>query len=147
MDIYIANLHSNIEEESLAKLFEVFGEVASAILIRDKETRQSKGYGFVKMPNAIEAERAIDDMNGRLLAEKNLIVKEAIPKDSKVSQERDGDFIKVKFENPKTDTMHFKDGDAPYNNGEENISLEVKDEASYTKTQLDDGLIKVSFQN
>lgn len=146
MDIYIANLHSNIEEEALAKLFEVFGEVTSAILIRDKETRLSKGYGFIKMPNAIEAERAIDDMNGRLLAEKNLIVKEAIPKEAKVSQEKDGDFIKVKFENPRGNNTGLKDDDS-YSNGVENISLEVKDEAKYTKTELDDGLIMVRFDN
>ena len=146
MDIYIANLHSSIEEEALTKLFEVFGEVTNTVLIRDIETRISKGYGFVKMPNSLDAERAIENMNGRVLAERNLVVKKAIPKDSKISQEKESDFIETKFGNRRHDINQFKQGYEPVE-GEEIIPLEVKDETKYTKTNIEDGLIKVSFQN
>ena len=68
MDIYIGNLHKNLDENSLVTLFGVFGTVISVTIVRDKETGTSKGFGFVKMHDAIEAQRAIDEMHGRTVA-------------------------------------------------------------------------------
>lgn len=152
MDIYIKNLHPNLEEEQLRVLFEPFGEVLSTTIVRDKETRISKGYGFVKMFNAIEAQRAIDDMNGRLLGGKNLIVTEAIPKDNKPEGQyrEDESFGGQNFSKTKRDidsngwaSVNFERDEEP----EEEISLKVINEAKFSKTVCDDGYIRISFKD
>lgn len=155
MDIYIKNLHPNLEEEQLRVLFEPFGTVVSTTIVRDKETRLSKGYGFVKMHSAIEAQRAIDDMNGRTLGGKNLIVTEAIAKDNKPENQfrennghefGDRGFTRTKrnIDDNGWATVNFESDD---NGKDEEISHKVIDEAKFTKTVGDDGYIKISFDN
>jgi RNA recognition motif-containing protein len=153
MDIYIKNLHPNLEEEQLRVLFEPFGEVLSTTIVRDKETRLSKGYGFVKMFNAIDAQRAIDDMNGRLLGGKNLVVSEAIPKDSKPDRQyrevesfRGQSFSKTKrdIDSNGWASVNFEHHDEE---PEEELSLKVVNEAKFSKTVCDDGYIRISFEN
>lgn len=93
MDIYVGNLYYNIDESTIRKIFEVFGNVTSVVLIKDKRTSKSLGYGFVQMPHAIEASRAIIELDGRALAGRNLVVKVAHSKDLT----KDG-YVKVRFE-------------------------------------------------
>ena len=50
MNIFIGNLSYNITEGDLRQAFEAFGQVASATVIKDKQSGQSKGFGFVEMP-------------------------------------------------------------------------------------------------
>lgn len=141
MDIYIANLNQSIEEDAIMKLFEVFGEVDSVVLIRDRETRISKGYGFVKMPNNEEALQAISEMHGRPLADNIIIVKEANPKGSSGSNER-------RLVNSAAKPSNSTDNSSHYNNANgysEDIPTEVIDQVSFSTTELDDGLIKVKF--
>ena len=54
MNIFVAGLSYQITEADLRELFEEYGEVSSAKIITDRETRRSKGYGFVEMPNEEE---------------------------------------------------------------------------------------------
>lgn len=144
MDIYVANLNSSIDEDAVTKLFEVFGEVASTVLIRDRETRISKGYGFVKMPNSIEAERAIEEMHGREIAERTIIAKEANQKGNTTSSDKQN-FVQVKFDrNTSNDHNSYHDKGNQYS---EDIPLEVVDEVSFSTTELEDGLIQVKFNN
>jgi RNA recognition motif-containing protein len=63
MNIYISNLSYNTEVESLQQLFSEYGEVTSANIITDRETGNSRGFGFVEMPNDDEARKAIDELN------------------------------------------------------------------------------------
>ncbi|MDI9605506.1 MAG: RNA-binding protein [Bacteroidota bacterium] len=63
MNIFVAGLSYQITEADLRELFEEYGEVSSAKIITDRETRRSKGYGFVEMPNEEEGQRAIDELN------------------------------------------------------------------------------------
>ena len=61
----------------MKEIFEAHGEVASARIIKDRETGRSKGFGFVNMPENSEAETAINEMNGSELKGRPLRVNEA----------------------------------------------------------------------
>jgi RNA recognition motif-containing protein len=80
MNIYIGNLSYEVTEEDLKKAFEVFGEVDSARVIKDKYTGRSKGFGFVKMSNKVKAQSAIQGLNGKDLKGRSLNVSEARPR-------------------------------------------------------------------
>ena len=64
MNIFVSSLSFRAKKEDLAELFAPFGEVASATIIFNRETRRSKGYGFVEMPNESEGNAAIAALNG-----------------------------------------------------------------------------------
>jgi RNA recognition motif-containing protein len=80
MNIYVGNLAYNVTEEDLKKAFEAYGQVASANVIRDQYSNQSKGFGFVEMPEAAEAQAAISALNGKELNGRSLNVNEARPR-------------------------------------------------------------------
>jgi RNA recognition motif-containing protein len=148
MEIFIANLHISLEEDSLIKLFEVFGEVQSAILIRDKDTKASKGYGFVVMSDATNAQRAIDDLDGREIAGKKINVKKSVPKDSKSDKEQREGFRSTKIGDHKRDSEIFlNDYEKNERPEPENIPIEVIDEMEFSKTKLNNGLIKIKFNS
>ncbi|TDB64574.1 RNA recognition motif domain-containing protein [Arundinibacter roseus] len=77
MDIYVGSLPYKMKEAELKEIFEKYGEVVSAKIIIDKITRQSKGFGFVEMPNADEAKDAISKLNGQEVNGRSLIVNES----------------------------------------------------------------------
>jgi RNA recognition motif-containing protein len=77
MNIFIANLNFKVQEEELREIFEAYGEVESARIISDRSTGRSKGFGFVEMPNAEEAEKAINELNNSEVDGRNLVVKVA----------------------------------------------------------------------
>lgn len=64
MNIFVSSLSFKAKKEDLAELFAPFGEVLSARIILNKETRRSRGYGFVEMANEQEALAAIEALNG-----------------------------------------------------------------------------------
>ena len=80
MNIYVGNLAFTVSEEDLKKAFEAFGQVASANVIRDQYSNQSKGFGFVEMPESSEAQAAISALNGKELNGRALKVNEARPR-------------------------------------------------------------------
>lgn len=63
MKILVRNLERSITEAELTELFKPFGKVESAVVVMDQETNKSKGFGFVEMPNAREAIKAIKGLN------------------------------------------------------------------------------------
>ena len=67
-------------EEDLKEAFEVFGEVDTVKVIKDKYSGQSKGFGFVEMPAKAEAQSAIEGLNGKDLKGRSLNVNEARPR-------------------------------------------------------------------
>lgn len=79
--IYVGNLSFNILEESLKEVFTKFGEVASCKLITDKETGRSKGFGFIEMATAQEAQDAISSLDGSDLDGRSMKVNEAKPQE------------------------------------------------------------------
>ncbi len=80
MNIYVSNLSYNTTSESLKELFSKSGEVTSANVIMDKYTGDSRGFGFVEMPNKAEGEKAIDDLNETDFEGKTIVVKVARPR-------------------------------------------------------------------
>ena len=63
MKILVRNLERSVTEAELLELFKPFGKVDSAVVVMDAETKKSKGFGFVEMPNAREAIKAIKGLN------------------------------------------------------------------------------------
>ena len=59
MNIYVGNLHYKIGEDDLREVFAEYGEVTSVKIIKDRESGNSKGFGFVEMSNDAEARKAI----------------------------------------------------------------------------------------
>lgn len=81
MNIFVARLSSSTTAQDLEKIFGEFGEVVSAKVIFDKETKNSKGYGFVEMKDDSEAKAAITALNDTEIDGKQIVVKEAMPRD------------------------------------------------------------------
>ena len=77
MNIFIKNLHEDINGESLHGLFSRFGEVYSAKVIYDRVTIESRGFGFVEMETEEGGQKAIEALNGLEWKGKELEVKEA----------------------------------------------------------------------
>jgi cold-inducible RNA-binding protein len=80
MNIYVGNLSSDVADETIREAFESFGQVISAKVIKDKYTNQSRGFGFVEMPEQSQAQTAIRSLNGKELQGKEMSVSEARPR-------------------------------------------------------------------
>ncbi len=80
MNIYVGNLPYTITEDELREVFAEFGEVSRANVITDKFSGQSKGFGFVEMPNNSEADEAIKALNESSLKGRNIKVNQAKPR-------------------------------------------------------------------
>jgi cold-inducible RNA-binding protein len=80
LKIYAGNLSYSTNDESLRAAFAQFGDVASAQVVMDKTSGQSKGFGFVEMANATEAQAAINGLNGHDLGGRTMNVSESRPK-------------------------------------------------------------------
>jgi RNA recognition motif-containing protein len=78
--LYVGNLSYNTHESGLRDLFQAYGEVASVKIITDRDSGQSKGFGFVEMGSDNEARAAISGMNGQEVDGRQLKVNEAMDK-------------------------------------------------------------------
>jgi RNA recognition motif-containing protein len=78
--IYVGNLPYTADNDQLAQLFAVFGEVIEAAIIMDRDTGRSKGFGFVQMTNDDEAQKAIASLNGTMFGNRTIRVNEAQPR-------------------------------------------------------------------
>jgi RNA recognition motif-containing protein len=78
--LYVGNLSYNTTEDGLRDLFAQFGTVNSANIIIDRDTRRSKGFGFVELEEDDAADAAISELDGKELDRRNLRVNEAISK-------------------------------------------------------------------
>jgi RNA recognition motif-containing protein len=81
MRIYVGNLPYSVTDEDLREVFGEYGELASAEVLKDKFSGQSKGFGFVDMPNGSEAETAIKELNESVFKGRKLTVNEARPRE------------------------------------------------------------------
>jgi len=77
VNIYVGNLSRDVSEAELREAFQAFGEIQSCNIIKDKFTGESRGFGFVEMPNRAEAEKAISALNGKDLKGRTINVNEA----------------------------------------------------------------------
>ena len=90
MNIYVGNLPYKISDADLRELFAAYGEVSSVSMVKDKMTGQSKGFGFVEMPEAGEAAAAIQGLNEKAVQGRNIKVNEAKPREDKPRGDRGG---------------------------------------------------------
>jgi RNA recognition motif-containing protein len=81
MNIYVGNLAYSLSEDELASEFANFGEVTSVKIIVDRENNnRSKGFGFIEMADDEAGKKAIEELNGKVVAGRNLRVNEARPR-------------------------------------------------------------------
>ncbi len=83
MNIYVGNLSYSTNDDQLRSYFEEYGVVDSARVIMDRDSGRSKGFGFVEMSNANEANAAIEALNGREVEGRSLTVNEARPREDR----------------------------------------------------------------
>jgi len=77
MNIYVGQLPYSVTEEELREMFLKFGEVSSLNLIMDRYSGQSKGFGFIEMPNNSEADQAIKGLNKSMLKGREIKVNQS----------------------------------------------------------------------
>jgi RNA recognition motif-containing protein len=83
MQIYVNNFPFTTTEEELRHLFEPYGTVETARIVTDRDTGRPRGFGFVEMPNATEAQAALEGLNGTALGGRTLTVNEARPREER----------------------------------------------------------------
>lgn len=79
-NIFVGNLSFQTSQEELMQTFAQFGVVERVSIVTDKQTGQSRGFGFVEMANPQEAEQAITQLNGAQLNGRRMNVNEARPR-------------------------------------------------------------------
>ena len=77
MKLFVAKLNREVQDEHLLELFSSYGEVAYARVITDRDTGQSKCFGFVQMKTAEDGQKALSELNGHELMGFRMVVKEA----------------------------------------------------------------------
>jgi RNA recognition motif-containing protein len=82
-NIYVGNLTWDATADDLLALFQEHGSVSRAQVITDRETGRSRGFGFVEMDNDAEAQKAIDELNGKPFRGRPLTVNEARPREDR----------------------------------------------------------------
>lgn len=95
MNIYVSNLSYAVNDSDLRDLFGEYGEISSAKVIMDRESGRSRGFGFVEMPDDIEGQKAIDELN---------------------QVEYDGKVINVNVAKPRTDRPRNNNNRGNFNN-------------------------------
>jgi RNA recognition motif-containing protein len=85
MEIFVGNLAYTTTDQELRQLFEAYGVVRRVQIMQDRETGRPRGFGFVEMPNAIEAQAALAGLQGASLGGRTLTINEA-----RQREDRDG---------------------------------------------------------
>lgn len=88
MNLYVGNLSYGVTEEDLKAMFSEYGQVESINIIKDKFSGQSKGFGFVEMPDNSEADKAIKALNGTSLKGRDVKINQAKPRGSRPRKNR-----------------------------------------------------------
>ena len=82
-NIYVGNLSYQVTEDDLRDAFSVFGQVSRVNVVKDRETGRSKGFGFVEMATAEEAQKAISMFNGQNFMGRSITVNVARPPENR----------------------------------------------------------------
>jgi RNA recognition motif-containing protein len=75
--LFVGNLSYQATEEDLRELFQQAGTVQSVRIVTDQFTGRPRGFGFVEMSTPEEASQAVDQLNGRVFRDRNLVVDQA----------------------------------------------------------------------
>ncbi len=85
MKLYVGGLPYSMTEEDLEKLFAEIGKVLSSAVIKDRDTGQSKGFGFVEMAEDADGQKAISELNGKEVGGRSIVVNQARPQEDRRS--------------------------------------------------------------
>ena len=85
MKLYVGGLAYSVTEQELEAAFSTHGKVTSVAIIKDRDSGQSKGFGFVEMENDTEAKAAMAALNGQDLSGRKIMVNEARPQEDRRS--------------------------------------------------------------
>ncbi len=88
--LYVGNLSYSVTEDQLRELFAKHGEVKDVVIIKDKMTERSKGFGFVELSNDAELQQAIDSLNDTEFEGRTIKINKARPKTDRPDQRRRG---------------------------------------------------------
>jgi RNA recognition motif-containing protein len=97
MKLYIGGLAYSIKDEELKTLFEEYGKVVSAKVITDRDSGQSKGFGFVEMDDIKEGQNAIKELNGKEVSGRSIVVNQARPQEDRRPSGGGGSFRKPSY--------------------------------------------------
>lgn len=89
--LYVGNLSFDTSDQELEQAFSEFGEVVSAVIVRDRDTDRSKGFGFVEFAQSADAQKARESMNGKELSGRTIKVDEAREPNTRSQGRRPGD--------------------------------------------------------
>ncbi len=90
--LYVGNLPFSTNAEKLKELFSAYGQIEEATVVAFKDTGRSKGFGFVTLADDAQAEKALQEMNGKDVEGRQIKVNEAAPFDPDKPRERRGGF-------------------------------------------------------
>jgi len=79
--MFVGSLPWAVDNAKLQEIFEKYGSVISATVLKDRETGRSRGFGFVEMANDEEADKAIQELNGADMEGRKIVVNVARPRD------------------------------------------------------------------
>ena len=100
MNLFVAKLNSGSTSEDLQRLFAHYGQVFSVKVILDKETGNSKRYGFVEMPNEFEAKEALKELNETEFQQSIIVVKESQPRENQNGFNNHSTFTQKRVSHP-----------------------------------------------
>jgi len=86
--LYVGNLPFTVDNDKLKEIFSAFGEVEEATIIIDKFSRRSKGFGFVTFVNDADADKAVEELNGKEVEGRSVKVNEAKPMEERSDSDR-----------------------------------------------------------
>ncbi len=86
MKLYVGGLAYSVTDQELEELFAGQGKVVSAVVIKDRFSGQSKGFGFVEMEDIKEGQNAIKELNGKELSGRAIMVNQARPQEDRRPQ-------------------------------------------------------------
>ena len=80
MNLYVGNISYEMSEDDLTSTFGKYGEITSVKIIKDKFTGRSRGFGFVEINSDDGGKKAIEELHGKELEGRQLVVNEARPR-------------------------------------------------------------------
>ena len=77
--LFVGNIDWNSSEDDLQSMFSPYGEIEEVVIIKDKYTNRSKGFGFITFSDESDADKAVAELNGYKLNNREIVVNEARP--------------------------------------------------------------------